>query len=116
MLAVDVIVTVTTVVVIGIAVHSDVTRGRFALVISDSVGVPRSFLPVSGALKAAGATGLTLGLAGVPVIGVAAAAGLVLFFVGAVGVHLLAREHTFIVITVGYLALAAASLVLALGR
>jgi len=51
-------------------------------------GVPESWLtfPI-GTLKTAGAVGLLLGLAGVPLVGTAAAAGLVLFFVCAVYTH-----------------------------
>jgi len=115
-LILDVVVTVATIVANGVAVYSDFTRGRFAVAMSSKVGIPQSMLPVSGTLKAAGAAGLALGLAGVPLIGVAAATGLVLFFVGAVGVHLRAREHRFIFVTLGYLALAVASLVLAAER
>jgi hypothetical protein len=57
-------------------------------------GVPESWLtfPI-GTLKTAGALGLLLSLIGVPLIGMAAAIGLVLFFVCAVYTHLLAREH-----------------------
>jgi hypothetical protein len=48
-----------------------------------------------GALKAAGALGLLVGIS-VPPIGVAAAVGLVLFFVGAITVVIRARwSHTF---------------------
>jgi hypothetical protein len=41
-----------------------------------------------GALKLAGAAGLLVGLAGLPAIGIAAATGLVLYFIGAVIAHL----------------------------
>ncbi|RZQ62438.1 DoxX family protein [Amycolatopsis suaedae] len=76
------------------------------------VRVPRSWLPALGALKAAGAAGLVAGLAGVPFIGVAAAAGLVLFFVGAVGAHVRARVFHNIGYAVSYLVLSIASFVL----
>jgi DoxX-like family len=58
-------------------------------------GVPPSWLtfPI-GTLKTAGAVGLLLGLLGVPLIGNAAAAGLVLFFTCAVYTHLLARDYS----------------------
>jgi hypothetical protein len=56
----------------------------------DKLGIPRSWLLPLGALKAAGALGLLVGI-GVPPLGVAAAVGLVLFFVGAVLAHL--RAH-----------------------
>lgn len=112
----DIVVTGAAIVANGVAVYSDFTRGRFAVALSSKVGIPQSMLPVSGTLKAAGAAGLAFGLAGVPLIGVAAATGLVLFFVAAVGVHLRAREHRYIFITLAYLALAVASLVLAAVR
>ncbi|OBY31877.1 DoxX family protein [Mycolicibacter kumamotonensis] len=57
-----------------------------------AAGVPVSWLrfPI-GTLKTLGAVGLLVGL-WIPVIGVAAAAGLVLFFVCAVYTHLLAHD------------------------
>jgi DoxX-like family len=54
------------------------------------LGIPRSWLLPLGAFKAAGVLGLLVGI-GVPLLGVAAAVGLVLFFVGAVLTHLLAH-------------------------
>jgi hypothetical protein len=44
-----------------------------------------------GVLKTAGAVGLLLGLVGVPLLGTAAAIGLVLYFLGALTAHL--RGH-----------------------
>ena len=95
------------------AATADFTRGNLALANSIKVGVPPSWLPMLGTLKVAGAGGLLLGLLGVRYIGVAAAVGLVLFFLGAIGVHLRAHEHHFIVTTIGYFLLAAAALVAA---
>jgi hypothetical protein len=69
-------------------------------------GVPESWLsfPI-GTLKTAGAAGLLLGLA-VPLVGVAAAAGLVLFFVCAVYTHLLAGDYSAqFALALGFLAL-----------
>lgn len=54
--------------------------------------VPEAWLPMIGILKAAGGLGLTLGLAGVPAIGTAAAAGLTGFFAAAIGFHIRARD------------------------
>lgn len=58
-------------------------------------GVPESWLtfPI-GTLKAAGAIGLLAGLLGVPVIGTAAAIGLILFFVCAIYTHIRASDYT----------------------
>ncbi|MEQ7129493.1 DoxX family protein [Actinopolymorpha sp. B11F2] len=58
-------------------------------------GVPQSWLtfPI-GTLKTAGALGLLIGLIGVPMVGSAAAVGLILFFVCAVYTHLLANDYS----------------------
>jgi DoxX-like family len=79
-------------------------------------GVPQSWLtfPI-GTLKTAGAVGLLLGLIGVPLIGTAAAIGLVLFFVGAVYTHVHAGDYSAqFGGAVGFLVLAVAALVLGL--
>jgi hypothetical protein len=54
---------------------------------ADVKRVPRSWVPVLGALLAAGTLGLLAGFA-VPLLGVLAAAGLVLYFTGALIAHL----------------------------
>lgn len=97
------------------AAVADFARARFVLANSARVGVPESWLPALGMLKAAGAAGLLVGLAGVRLIGIAAAAGLVLFFVGAIATHLRARVYD-ISAPGGFLALAVAALVLAVTR
>ncbi|MFD1935020.1 MULTISPECIES: DoxX family protein [Nonomuraea] len=77
-------------------------------------GVPRSWLtfPI-GTLKTLGALGLLLGLAGVPLIGTAAAVGLVLFFTCAVHTHLLARDYSpQFGLAIGFLVLVVSTLVL----
>jgi hypothetical protein len=98
------------------AAMADFTRANFALANSVRVGVPSSWLPALGTLKVAGAAGLLLGLLGARYIGTAAAVGLVLFFLGAIGVHLRAREHCHIITTVGYFLPATASLVASITR
>src|ERR1700693_3751298 len=77
-------------------------------------GVPESWLtfPI-GTLKTAGAVGLLLGLVGVPVIGTAAAIGLVLFFVCAIYTHVRAGDYSLqFGLANGYLLLAVAALLL----
>jgi hypothetical protein len=77
-------------------------------------GVPESWLtfPI-GTLKTAGAAGLLLGLIGVPVIGTAAAIGIILFFVCAVYSHVRAGDYSpQFALANGYLLLAVAALVL----
>ncbi|MFI6761870.1 DoxX family protein [Micromonospora sp. NPDC050417] len=54
---------------------------------ADTKRVPRSWVPVLGMLLAAGSLGLLAGFA-VPLLGTLAAAGLVLYFVGALVAHL----------------------------
>ena len=79
-------------------------------------GVPESWLtfPI-GTLKTAGAAGLLLGLAGVPLIGTAAAVGLVLFFVCAVYTHIRAGDYSpQFGLAIGFLFLAMATLGLGL--
>ena len=97
----------------GMAV-ADLAKADFVLANSDEVGVPRSFLPLLATLKAAGAAGLLLGLLGVGVLGIAAAAGLVGFFVVAIAVHIRARVFYNLAFPGAYLALAIASLSLAI--
>lgn len=64
----------------------DFARSELVIDNMATLGIPRAWLFPLGALKAAGALGLLVGI-GVPLLGVAAAAGLVLFFVGAVISH-----------------------------
>jgi hypothetical protein len=94
---------------------ADWSRARFVVANAADVGVPQSWLPFLAALKAAGAAGLVVGLMGVQLVGIAAATGLVLFFVGAVAAHVRARAYQkiafpgcFLVLAIACLALAAA--------
>jgi len=56
-----------------------------------SLGVPLGLFPFLAASEIAGAGGLVIGLWYSP-LGIAAAIGLVLYFVGAVGAHLRSRD------------------------
>ncbi|WDZ93720.1 DoxX family protein [Nocardiopsis sp. HUAS JQ3] len=73
-------------------------------------GVPRPWWPWLGAAKAAGAAGLLAGLF-VPVVGVLAGVGLVLYFTGAVATVVRARSYAHIPFPLVYAAPVAASLV-----
>ena len=73
------------------AATNDFIRPKWLLGNMHKLGVPESSLPTLGVLKAAGALGLLIGIA-LPLIGIAAAAGLTLFFTGAVITHLRARD------------------------
>jgi hypothetical protein len=94
----------------------DFRRSEWVVSNMDKYGVPRSWLSTLGALKAAGAAGLLIGI-GVPLLGIAAAAGLILFFVGAMVT--VSRAHwyshlrypaPFLVLATGSLALRVASI------
>jgi hypothetical protein len=111
------------VVVTLLAIAANAFSGVAALVHFKSIlpgmakaGVPESWLtfPI-GTLKTAGALGLLLGLIGVPLIGTAAAIGLVLFFVCATYTHLLAGDYSpQFGLAIGFLLLNVATLVLVL--
>jgi len=92
---------------------ADLWPASFVLGNMAEVGVPRSWLTPLGILKGAGAAGLLLGLLGVRPLGIAAAAGLVLFFAGALAAHVRARVFHNIAVPGAFFALAAASAVLA---
>lgn len=105
-----VVVTLIAIAVNGLIAAADFFRVKFVLNNSAKVGVPESWLPMLGSLKAAGALGLLLGLIGVPLIGALAAIGLILFFVGAIVTHLRAREYPSLSFPGAYLLLAVAAL------
>lgn len=108
-----VVVVVTALANVGIAI-ADYARADFVLANSAEVGVPRSWLPLLATVKVAGAVGLVVGLLAAPRLGIAAAVGLVAFYVGAIAAHLRARVLYNLAFPGLYLALAIASLVLAL--
>ncbi|MFD3663194.1 DoxX family protein [Streptomyces sp. NPDC058659] len=59
---------------------------------ADKLGVPHSWMRPLGILLGAGALGLLAGFA-VPVLGALAAAGLVLYFIGALWAHLRVGDY-----------------------
>ena len=80
-----VVITITTIVATAYAAGAEFFRAGFVLNNMAEVHVDEAWLRSLGALKAAGAIGLLVGLVGVQPLGTAAAIGLVLFFVG--GAH-----------------------------
>lgn len=80
-------VTAVTATALGYGAYLDFVRHESIVAIADRLSVPRSWMVPLGTLLAAGALGLLIGFA-VPLIGTAAAAGLVLYFIGALGAHL----------------------------
>jgi hypothetical protein len=92
----------------------DFVRYREVLIAMAKADVSESWLTTLGILKAAGAIGLLVGI-GVPAVGIAAASGLILFFVAAIITHMRARDHSyglaamFLLLAVAALALRLAS-------
>lgn len=89
-------------------------RSEFVLQNMARVRVNPSWLYPLGFLKMAGAVGLLIGIA-VPPLGVAAAIGLVLFFIGAIVAHLRVHDYSSIPFPGSFLLLAVASLAFRLG-
>lgn len=87
------------------------TRAQWIIKALTDYGVPRSWWPWLGAAKLAGAVGLLVGLF-VPVIGVAAGVGLVLYFTGAVVTVVRARWYAHIPFPMVYAAPVIAALTL----
>ena len=90
---------------------ADFAEAKFVVNNSAQVGVSAAWLPMLGALKAAGAVGLLIGLLGFRPIGIAAAIGLVAFFIEAVATNVRAQVFYNIAFPLAVLALAVASLV-----
>ncbi|NUT96301.1 MAG: DoxX family protein [Saccharothrix sp.] len=115
-----VVVTGVTVVANLAAAAVDFARSKWVLANMAAYGLPSSWIVPLGVVKTAGAVGLAVGLVGTATgtavaegIGTAAAVGLVLYFIGAVGVVARARRWGDVVYPAAFLALAVASLVLA---
>ncbi|OBH98146.1 DoxX family protein [Mycobacterium sp. E2733] len=107
-----VVITLFTAAITAAIAVADLIPAGFVLANSAEVGVPRSWLPALGSVKLAGAAGLIVGLVGLPALGIAAATGLVLFFVGAVVTHLRAHVLYNIAFPGAYLCMSGASLAL----
>ncbi|MFI6517807.1 DoxX family protein [Spirillospora sp. NPDC050679] len=106
--------TVTTITYSIFSAACDFVRYERVGVAMDRVGVPRSWMPYLGIPKTAAAIGLIIGFR-LPVIGIAAATGLVLFFAAAVTTHLRAHDHSF-GLQYPFLVLAAATMGLGLAE
>jgi DoxX-like family len=88
----------------------DFIRYKQILINMARVGVSESWLTTLGILKAAGALGLLVGIR-VPLIGIAAAIGLVLVFIAAIIIHVRGRDYSF-GLAIVFLLLALAALIL----
>ena len=95
------------------AATADFLRAKWILGNMSKYGLPHSWIYPLGAAKAAGALGLLAGIAA-PAIGVAAAAGLLLYFLGAIVTVARARWYSHLPYPTLFLLLAASSLTLQL--
>ncbi len=91
----------------------DFRRAQWVLDNMTKYGVPHSWLFALGVVKAAGAAGLLVGIV-VPLVGAAAALGLIAYFVGAVIAVARAHWYSHIPYPATFLLLAATSLTLRL--
>ncbi|MFI5657614.1 DoxX family protein [Streptomyces sp. NPDC051684] len=87
MFSVYVVVTVLAAFVYGSAAVANLAGHSYPKAQADKLGVPYAWIPWLGTALGAGALGLVAGFV-VPALGIAAASGLVLYFVGALGAHL----------------------------
>lgn len=106
------IVTIVAALWIGFSAYSIFAKSSFVVEPLAQYGVPQAWWNWLGAAKAAGSLGLLVGLF-MPVIGIAAGIGLVLYFIGAVVTVLRARSYKMIVAPLMYLTPAVAALFLA---
>lgn len=108
---------ITTVLLALICLNSAVMKLReneqVVAIIGGTVGVPARYFPALAALEIAGAVGIVLGLWLAP-LGIAAAIGLVGYFIGAVTGHLRVRDLKNLAMPLPPLVLATAVLVLRL--
>lgn len=105
------IVTIVAALWVGFSGVSLFRKAQFVVEPLVSYGVPRAWWPWLAAAKSIGAMGLLAGLY-FPLLGVAAAIGLVLYFLGAVATVLRARSYSTVAFPVLYLAPVVASLAL----
>ncbi|MDI3419408.1 DoxX family protein [Streptomyces luteolus] len=110
MFAAYVVVTLVTALVVGAIGVLDLVRAPAVLATSEAVDVPVSWVAPLGVPKVAATVGLLLGLAGWRWLGVAAGAGLVLFFILATLTHVRARVYSTIWAPVALVALSAVTL------
>lgn len=97
----------------GYAASLNFVGAESVKVVADKVQVSQKWMIPLGVLLASGAVGLLTGFA-VPVLGTAAAIGLVLYFVCAVGAHVRVRDPK-VAGAVSFLVLAVAALIAGLG-
>ncbi|MCP2278960.1 DoxX-like family protein [Nocardia amikacinitolerans] len=98
---------------IGFSGYSLFSRQQFVVEPLEQYGVPSSWWNPLAFAKSAGALGLVVGFF-VPAVGIAAAVGLILYFLGAAATTIRAHSYKTTVFPLLYLAPAAATLALQL--
>ncbi|MEV0609490.1 DoxX family protein [Polymorphospora rubra] len=93
----------------AIEVTAKVIRADFVMRNCAEVGLPVRWIPYLAVVEGVGVIGLVLGFLGVRPFGLAAAVGLVLFFVGAILAHVRARVFHNIAFPAVFLVLAVAA-------
>jgi hypothetical protein len=105
-----IIVSVVLALMLAASAWAKLTRDERVVTGLTGIGVPLKWFPFLAACEVAGAVGLLVGIAYAP-LGIAAAVGVILYFVGAMITHLRARDKAIIPPLV-LLALAVAALLL----
>jgi hypothetical protein len=105
------LVTVLTAALNAYAAYVDFIRAEWVVANITRYGIPHSWLFSLGAVKAAGAAGLLVGVV-TPAIGIVAAAGLVVYFIGAAVTVVRAGWYSHLRYPTPFLLLAVGSLVL----
>jgi hypothetical protein len=103
-----VVTTVVAAVFVGYSAWAVFSHASWVIKALDDYGVPRAWGPWLGTAKAAGAVGLLVGLF-VPLVGVAAEVGLIVYFTGAVVTVIHARWYSHIAYPLVYVAPVVAS-------
>jgi hypothetical protein len=91
MLAAYIVITVVAAIAYAYAAVLNFTHNKSVAEVAERLGVPVSWMLRLGILLGAGSLGLAAGFV-VPVLGTAAACGLVLYFLCAAGAHIRARD------------------------
>ena len=91
--------------------YAKLTRNKQIVAGLTGIGVPLGMFPFLATCEAAGAIGLLIGLGYAP-LGIAAATGVVVYFIGAVGAHLRKRDFKGLPNALAMLILAGAALTL----
>jgi hypothetical protein len=110
---------ITVLAVLGLLLIASATgklrRDKRQLATLDRVGVPATLVPWLAVCEIAGAAGLVLGIAWIP-LGIAASIGIIAYFVGAIAAHIRINDPTGIAPAASLLALSVTTFALAIAQ